>query len=85
MDYIERQNAFVAKHKLKIGDKVKVFRDAEMFELGWQNSWSRSMMDATVGKTLTIGGFNGSSGIYLSKTGCNYPYFVLKPAKLRLG
>lgn len=84
--YIEGQKAFIRKYKLKVGSKVKVIRSAESRTDGWHNSWVSEMTD-TIGKVLTIGSVNenSDSGIYLSEIGCSYPFFVLRPNKLRLG
>lgn len=58
----------------KIGDTVKVIRDAECFESGWQHVW---IMDETVGKTYKIESIHEYEGIQL-ENGYSYPFFVLE-------
>ncbi len=83
MDYIERQNEWIVKHGLCIGDKVKVTRKAEDFENGWGSfwvsEWKHDSMTDSIGKTLKIEYFV-ESGIRLDDE-WEYPYFVLEPVK----
>ena len=75
--YAERQEAWVKKHGIKVGSKIKILRKAENCEVGWSVCWVPPM-DNTVGTTGTI--INIS--IYAIQVGSwNYPYFVLKPVK----
>lgn len=66
---------------IKVGDKVKVLRTAEMNELGWANNWTASM-DSAVGNIFEVKYLN-SEGIGLSLdfgyfTTFGFPFFVLE-------
>ncbi len=90
-NYLEETRKFIAKHKLKLGDKLKVLCTAETRERGWQNSWEPEMT-ASVGKLGTIMYLNpnDSAGISLSIDGVDqrnfgFPYFVLGSPRKKIG
>jgi len=71
----EEAYLIMQKHSgLKVGDTVKVLREAKHHENGWDNSWT-SKMNKYIGNTYTIYDIS-QSGITL---GCFYfPFFVLE-------
>ena len=79
--YTHKQAAWVAEHKLSVGDKVKVTRAAKDFEGGWLCVWDTNMT-VCIGETLEIRAFEDGYGVELrhGKYGypCLYPYFVLE-------
>jgi hypothetical protein len=82
MDYQERQDDWVEKNNIKVGDKVRVLRKANDFEGGWYNIWN-SGMDEFIGQESVI---TMISSIFLGiKLRClrqtlyySFPYSVLK-------
>lgn len=62
---------------IKVGDKVKVLREAESNERGWGCAWNYEQMDELVGTTSTITDDFGSLGFRLSGDFV-FPYFVLE-------
>lgn len=64
---------------LKVGDKVRVTRAADQFEMGWKNGWVHTM-DDSIGKTYTVYQLNGSLGIRLAEfpNSVDFPFFVLE-------
>ena len=78
--YEERQDEWINKNDLKIGDKVRVIRKAESDEDGWLAVWATGM-DAVVGKAGVVKRFLGNIGIRVSfdkKLSWSLPYFVLE-------
>jgi len=69
-DYIRKQ----AESGFKVGDMVRVVREAIEGEGGWDNAWVKRM---EVGIEANITEILESSGIHLS-SGYDYPYFVLE-------
>lgn len=80
--YIERQDEWVKKNDLKIGDKVRIIRKAEAFEDGWGVGWASFPMDSLIGKEACVRRINGWAGIHAECNnglgGWNFPYFVLE-------
>lgn len=76
--YKELQDAWIAKHNLKEGDKVVILRTAKDRENGWPNNWCDTMNNK-VGQMYTFDGA-GDNGIGLS-CGYSWPYFVLGVVK----
>lgn len=86
--YAERQAKWIADNDVKRGDKVRIVREADSHEDGWDNFWTLGM-DETVGKVGTV------SDILSRSRGCGievdvpdvgpsfYPYFVLEKVELR--
>lgn len=71
--YQERQDEWIKANNLKIGDKVKVIREAKNYEDGWKHEWVKFM--AVKQTLIVIGLFEDSvqlSDRYL------YPYFCLE-------
>ena len=78
--YIDRQNEWIKKNDIKIGDQVKVTRIASGFESGWGNMWF-DCMDKQVGKILRVKRIAEiHSGIQLDDN-FYYPFFVLEKVK----
>jgi len=80
--YYIQQSDWLSKHKIGLGDQVKVTRRACHKERGWPTIWVGNM-DRILNKTATICGIQ-ESGIVLSQPdgsrgGYEYPYFVLEP------
>lgn len=80
--YIERQDEWIKKNDLKIGDRVRIIRKAADLEDGWGVGWVSSSMDSFIGKEARVRDINGRAGI---NAGCdnglgswNFPYFVLE-------
>lgn len=80
--YIERQDEWIKKNDIKIGDKVRIIRKAADMEDGWGVGWASSSMDSFIGKEARVRRINGRAGIH---AGCdnglgswNFPYFVLE-------
>jgi hypothetical protein len=59
----------------KVGDKVRILRKADNFELGWGNNWS-SKMDKYIGKVIEIGKVFPCGCIKVD--GWTFPWFVLE-------
>ena len=76
--YKELQDAWIAKHNLKEGDKVAILRTAKDRENGWPDVWCDSMNNK-VGQMYTFERATGT-GILLSCGYC-WPYFVLGVVK----
>lgn len=77
MGYLEEHK----KSGLKVGDKVKIIREAEDYENGWENGWSVEM-DVHVGEIGEIVGDHSTLGFDV-KFNCDsvawcFPYFILK-------
>ena len=71
--YLERQN----ECGIKVGDKVKVVRNAANYEDGWCNVWTPKM-DAAVGNEYKVISNNGELGFTLDlDSNYDFPYFVL--------
>lgn len=83
--YIERQDEWIKKNDLKIGDKVRITRKAADFEGGWGVGWASFPMDASIGKEARVQRFNDWAGICVNVEGglgsWNLPYFVLEKIK----
>lgn len=78
--YVERQDDWVKKNNIKIGDKVRLIRKAESVEDGWPNVWP-DKVDGWVGKILKVKGISGGNiSCYDFETNdwFNLPYFVLE-------
>lgn len=78
--YEERQDEWIKKNDLKIGDRVRVIRKAESDEDGWSAVWAAEM-DAVVGKAGVVKRFLGNVGIRVSfdkELLWSLPYFVLE-------
>lgn len=78
--YIERQDEWIKKNDLKIGDKVRLIRKAESVEDGWPNVWP-DKVDGWVGKILKVKEISrGNISCYDFETNdwFNFPYFVLE-------
>lgn len=82
--YAEKQQKWINKHNIKVGDKVRITRKAESRENGWNACWVSSM-DKNVKKTgiiTTIDNHKISNiGIRVYIDGhneCWYPYHVLE-------
>jgi hypothetical protein len=76
--YKELQDAWIAKHNLKEGDRVVILRTAKDRENGWPNSWCDTMNNK-VGQMYKVEGTK-EKGIALS-CGYQWPYFVLGVVK----
>lgn len=71
--YLERQN----ECGIKVGDKVKVVRNAADYEDGWDNEWI-PIMNAAVGNEYKVISNNGELGFTLDlDSNYDFPYFVL--------
>lgn len=78
--YEERQDEWIKKNDLKIGDKVRIIRKAESGEDGWLAVWAAEM-DAVVGKVGVVKSFLGNAGILVEfdkRFSWSLPYFVLE-------
>ena len=87
-----RKVSYLTGHKkcgIKVGDKVKVKRKAESYELGWNNSWAGDM-DSAVGRIGIVTVDNGQCGFELKfrptkskvdPTEYAFPYYVLEKVK----
>ena len=75
--YMEAQNKFIKITNLKVGDRVKVLRKANNYELGWCNTWNLNM-DKYIGKIYIIKEFFDNSGIVLGDEYFHFPFFVLE-------
>ena len=80
-EYIRKEQAC----GLKVGDTVKITREAEYGERGWANSWTDNMKVGCVGKITAINSDDkgNASGIDVKVKGepsshYGYPYFVLE-------
>ena len=63
---------------IKVGDRVRVIREAKDEEDGWKNTWV-SNMDFCIGKIYTVIENCDCSGFMLDyKIGFYFPYFVLE-------
>ena len=76
------KEAYLAGHNacgLKVGDKVRIMREAEDHEQGWENSWVKPEMDKAVGEKFTIIDDLKENGFSLN-IACSYrfPWFVLE-------
>jgi hypothetical protein len=74
--YQKLQDTFIEATGLKVGDTVKITREASDNELGWDNIWISDMTRA-VGSTGKITHIEKVKGIKVSG-GYNYPFFVLE-------
>lgn len=81
--YKEKQDNWIKRHDIKVGDKVKIRKKAKSEENGWETAWVDSM-DKAVGKigsiTMIDNSTTGNVGIRVDVEGCGgywYPYFVL--------
>lgn len=71
--YLERQN----ECGIKVGDKVKVVRNAADYEDGWDNEWI-PIMNAAVGNEYKVIANNGELGFTLDlDSSYDFPYFAL--------
>jgi hypothetical protein len=66
----------------KVGDKVKLLRKADYFELGWPNIWASSANDyiGQIGEIINISS-NGNIKVSFSSESTidyHYPFFVLE-------
>lgn len=71
--YQERQDEWIKANNLKVGDKVKVVREAIDYENGWENCWVDRMR---VNEIHTLKSHFGNS--VLLSDGLRYPYFCLE-------
>lgn len=80
--YTERQDEWIKKNDLKIGDRVRITRKAGNYEDGWGVSWASFPMDSFIGKEACVRDINGGAGIHAECEkdfgGWNFPYFVLE-------
>lgn len=82
--YKEKQDKWIKKHDIKVGDKVKITKKAKSEENGWETVWVPAMTDAVgkIGKiTLIDTSETGNVGIMVNVEGYGdywYPYFVLE-------
>ena len=83
MSYVERQAKWIADNRIKRGDKVRIVREADSREDGWESNWI-PYMDEAVGKVGTVSSISSNfreSGIEVSVPDVwpsRYPYFVLE-------
>lgn len=78
--YEERQDEWIKKNDLNIGDKVRIIRKAKCGEGGWLAVLAAGM-DAVVGKAGVVKSFLGNAGIRVEfdkKFSWSLPYFVLE-------
>ena len=73
LEYVEG----VKSRGLKVGDKVKILREAEDREKGWINSWVDDMYNR-VGEVVTIQGADNGIGFSIEEDVYKYPYFILE-------
>jgi len=88
---MDKKAAYLAGHKacgLKVGDKVRVTREAKDYENGWAVKWHIDM-NACIGKISEIIGDRGDAGYavrtIVEKGGFSstfsFPWFVLEPVE----
>lgn len=73
--YDEQQEQWIKYHGLKVGSKVRIVREADANENGWDNTWPGT----SVGTEMTITDNRGDKGLFTDRY-CAYPYFALEPA-----
>lgn len=80
LTYKEKQEEWIKKYNIKVGDKVKITRRAVSMENGWGNNWASGMNNCmnTVGIIVEIK--QNNAGIHINSNGLfySYPYFVLE-------
>jgi len=87
MSYLQNQQAWLDKTRLKPGDYIIVKRVADSYENGWATVWTYAM-NALTNKKFKIKGIDDEYGIsLLDGWGHLYyvPYFVCAPKKLKIG
>jgi hypothetical protein len=63
---------------IKVGDRVKILRKAEDFEMGWDEVWV-DVMDVYVGKTGKVNAISDIGlNIHFDDLWYNFPFFVLE-------
>lgn len=83
MDLESAKNAFISFHNasgFKVGDKVKITRKANTYEMGWNGCWD-SAMDACINKIGEIVGDINNHGWRVKFTDVNMwdlPDFILQ-------
>ena len=78
--YEMRQIAWVKDNDIKIGDKVRVVREADNYKDAWGNTWEYGI-DPFIGKVYEVLKIK-EEGIILNHKGCFlFPYFVLEKVK----
>lgn len=78
--YIERQDEWIKKNDLKIGDKVRLIRKAESVEDGWPNVWPCAA-DGWIGNILRVMDIDSQNIVCYnpdSDAWFGFPYFVLE-------
>lgn len=84
LSYAKRQEKWIKENDLKIGDLVRVTREAEDDEDGWGISWAKGM-STFVGNLANVKNIDEPFGILLSNGNVSYffPYFVLEKVELK--
>lgn len=79
VSYAERQKKWIKENDLKVGDLVRVTREAEDYEDGWKVIWAIAMSNL-VGSVLKVKKIDEECGIVLSTENKDwfFPYFVLE-------
>lgn len=77
--YAERQEKWIKENDLEVGDLVRVTREAEDNEGGWDCYWA-PRMTALVGSVLKVKKIDEESGIVIPTENGDlfFPYFVLE-------
>lgn len=78
--YREKQNEWINKNHVKIGDTVRVIRAAEDSENGWPSKWAAEMLYAVgkMGRIERISDYGVEVNISGISWAFRYPYFVLE-------
>ena len=75
---MNEKEAYLLLHKasgIKVGDKVKVLRKADNYEMGWQMPWDVKM-DEFIGKECIVTIDYDSDGFFIK--GSMFPFFCLE-------
>lgn len=78
LSYEEKQEQWVKKYNIKVGDKVRITKKCDSHENGWDNQWLSEMNDS-VGKIGTITSIGSSIFISINNShNYFYPYHILE-------
>ena len=80
---IETHKEALERLQLKVGDKVKLLREATNNESGWENNWNEVVMSRNVGLIGIVNGISDRVGVTVKfandkGSGFWYPAFILE-------
>lgn len=83
LTYTEKQERWVKKHNIKVGDKVRITRKANSNENGWNNNWVVDMTNLIhkIGTIIELNYTCRGISVIIDDLSYRYPYFVLEKVK----